>query len=280
MPDLRVKRTLVKSPPELWAELSEVESLARHLGEFGEITISRLEPERTVAWEGKHARGTVELESSGWGTKVTLTAEIDAPPPVVEDPTEAAPEAELAPMPQPEPEPELTYEPGPELTYEPELTHEPEPELTYEPEPEPAEEPAEPEPAARKRRGFISRWLFLDRGGHTVPAPPAPAPEPVTVAEPEPHEPEPELEPEVELETEPDELFMPADPEPAAEADFEYEFDFAPRHPIQDEATPGMETVEESAPAEPVIAVERAEAVLEAALESLGQAHHRPFSRG
>ena len=35
MPDATVKRTLVKSPPELWAEISDVESLARHLGEFG-----------------------------------------------------------------------------------------------------------------------------------------------------------------------------------------------------------------------------------------------------
>ncbi|MGI8749714.1 MAG: hypothetical protein ACR2J6_04060, partial [Thermoleophilaceae bacterium] len=71
MPDLTANRILVKSPPELWSELSEVESLARHLGEFGEVAISRLEPEHTVAWEGEHARGTVELEASGWGTRVT-----------------------------------------------------------------------------------------------------------------------------------------------------------------------------------------------------------------
>jgi hypothetical protein len=62
------------SPPELWAELSDVESLARHLGEFGEIRITRLDPETTVAWEGDRARGTVRLEPSGWGTKVTITA--------------------------------------------------------------------------------------------------------------------------------------------------------------------------------------------------------------
>ena len=76
MPDLTVKRTLVKSPPELWAELSEVEGLSRHLGEFGEIKISRLDPETTVAWEGEHASGTVEIEASSWGTKVVLTAEV------------------------------------------------------------------------------------------------------------------------------------------------------------------------------------------------------------
>ncbi|MGI8845421.1 MAG: hypothetical protein ACR2HC_04490 [Thermoleophilaceae bacterium] len=79
MADLSVNRTLVKSPPELWVQLSEVESLARHLGEFGEIAITRLEPEHTVAWEGENARGTVELEASGWGTKVTLSAALHEP---------------------------------------------------------------------------------------------------------------------------------------------------------------------------------------------------------
>ena len=76
MPDLTAKRTLVKSAPELWGELSEVERLAKHLGAFGEIEITKLEPEHTVAWEGEHASGTVSIEPSGWGTKVTLTAEL------------------------------------------------------------------------------------------------------------------------------------------------------------------------------------------------------------
>ena len=79
MPDLTAKRTLVKSPPELWEELSEVERLAKHLGAFGEITITKLEPEHTVAWEGEHASGTVSIEPSGWGTKVTLRAELPEP---------------------------------------------------------------------------------------------------------------------------------------------------------------------------------------------------------
>src|SRR5919198_4369033 len=88
---LEAQRTLVKSPPELWAELSDAEALARHLGEFGEIRITRLDPETTVAWEGERASGTVELEPSGWGTKVTITARLaeggeapapaDPPPP-------------------------------------------------------------------------------------------------------------------------------------------------------------------------------------------------------
>ncbi len=80
MSEPRAQRTLVKSPPELWAEVSDVEALARHLGVFGEIRITRLKPETTVAWEGDTARGTVELSASGWGTKVTLTATPTAKP--------------------------------------------------------------------------------------------------------------------------------------------------------------------------------------------------------
>ena len=89
MPEAR--RTLVKSPPELWAEVSDPECLAKHLEPFGEIRITRTEPETTVAWEGDRACGTVELAASGWGTKVTLRAE------PVED--------EVEPEPVPEPEP-------------------------------------------------------------------------------------------------------------------------------------------------------------------------------
>src|SRR5919198_3667349 len=91
MPDLTAKRTLVKSPPELWEELSEVEGLSKHFGAFGEIRITKLEPEHTVAWEGEHASGTVSIEPSGWGTKVTLHAEL----------AEAALDE---PVPEPEPE--------------------------------------------------------------------------------------------------------------------------------------------------------------------------------
>ena len=76
MQEPRAQRTLVKSPPELWAEVSDVDALARHLGEFGEIRITRLDPETTVAWEGDRACGTVALEPSGWGTKVTITAKL------------------------------------------------------------------------------------------------------------------------------------------------------------------------------------------------------------
>jgi hypothetical protein len=93
---MEAKRTLVKSPPELWAELSDIAALARHLGEFGEIRITRTEPETVVEWEGDLASGSVRLEPSGWGTKVTLTAL-----PVMLDPPPPEPEPEPEPVPEP-----------------------------------------------------------------------------------------------------------------------------------------------------------------------------------
>jgi hypothetical protein len=112
---MEAKRTIVKSPPELWAELSDVAALARHLGEFGDIRITRTEPESVVEWEGDHGKGSVRLEPSGWGTKVTLTAEDAAPleEPVPEPPPQAGRFARLrwwrrpvqAPVPEPPPAP-------------------------------------------------------------------------------------------------------------------------------------------------------------------------------
>ena len=145
MPDLTAKRTLVKSPPELWEELSEVERLAKHLDAFGEIRITKLEPEHTVAWEGEHASGTVSIEPSGWGTKVTLTAEL---PEQADEPPRAGAGAGAEPEPEPEPEPAIRR-----------TVVEPEPEpVRAQPAPPAAEEP----PAPRRRRGFWAR-LFRER---------------------------------------------------------------------------------------------------------------------
>ena len=61
-------RTLVKSAPELWMACSEeVVPRADIWTPFGEIRITRLEPETTIAWEGDAACGTVMLEPSGLG---------------------------------------------------------------------------------------------------------------------------------------------------------------------------------------------------------------------
>jgi hypothetical protein len=203
MTELQASRTLVKSPPELWAECSDAASLARHLDGFGEIRITRLEPETAVAWEGERARGTVRIEPAGWGTKVILTAVAEGEEVVAHAP----------------PEPELPVEAAP-----------PEP---AELEPTMAEALSEPEPppAVRKRR--FARLRAFWRGE------PVPAPEDLPVDEP------------------------PVDEPPMAIASEEPP---EPEEPAQ-------------APEEPAPAASDTEAALAAALDSLGQAHHRPYSR-
>lgn len=99
------QRTLVKSPPEIWAEVSDPQALTRHLGAFGEIRITRAEPESTVAWEGTRARGTVELAPAGWGTKVTVTAEEVVPEPVAAEPEPVVEPVAVEPEPEPAPRP-------------------------------------------------------------------------------------------------------------------------------------------------------------------------------
>jgi hypothetical protein len=178
MAELTAKRRLVKSPPELWQELSETERLAKHLGAFGEIKISKLDPEHTVAWEGEHASGTVSIEPSGWGTRVTLTAELAAAPAEAtgdpEPEAEAAPEAAAAAAAGAASEPARALEPR------------------FAPEPEPIPAPVAP-PTRRPSRWrtfwarFFSGWLVADERLHP-PVPQRPLPEPVEVAPPEPED--------------------------------------------------------------------------------------------
>jgi hypothetical protein len=208
-------RTLVKSTPELWAECSDSESLSRHLGAFGEIRITKLEPETAVAWEGDDVRGTVTLEPSGWGTRVVLTAIADG-----------GEEGEEAPESPPEPEPVSEHEPTPES--EPEPTPEPEPEPTPEPEP--------------RRQGFIARLFGFRRH------PPA---EPSPIGQ---------QDPEVTVTSE----AAPA-PDPAAITPPE-------QAPSARDLRGAPEPDGDSAPAPELEA-------LVGALESLGSAHRRPFSR-
>ena len=235
MTDHEASRTLVKSPPELWAECSDAASLARHLGEFGEIKITRLEPETQVEWEAELACGTVRIEPSAWGTRVTLTAQLQPPP------ASAGPEAgvEVAPVPEPgraAPEPEL-------------IAPEPEP-MALEPEPAAPEPPGpdfvQPEPLAAPPRGFLARLRI--RFASPSPGPAARQPERVAP------EPEPAA-----SETPPES----SEPEVA-------------RHEPLLAAAP--ETPPESEPARSVSLLDT-ESALSAALDSLGQAHHRPFSR-
>jgi hypothetical protein len=73
MRNVEVSRTLVKSPPALWAEL---QGERRRVGVAG-ARAARAEGERLIEWEADGARGTAALEPSGWGTRVTLTAEVE-----------------------------------------------------------------------------------------------------------------------------------------------------------------------------------------------------------
>ncbi|HSC03327.1 MAG TPA: hypothetical protein VLC49_08410 [Solirubrobacteraceae bacterium] len=232
MTELQASRTLVKSPPELWAECSDAASLARHLDGFGEIRITRLEPETAVAWEGERARGTVRIEPAGWGTKVILTAVQEGEEAVADAPPEPEPAVAVAP---PAPE-SLVVEASSEAVVE------------------------EPPPRVRKRR-----WARLKAYWRGVPRPE------------EPEEPE---EPVGELEAPPEATLIE---EPAVVLEEPATLIEEPAVVLEEPAVvleePAVVLEEPSiAPEEPA-AVSGTEAALSAALDSLGQAHHRPYSR-
>jgi hypothetical protein len=246
-----VQRTLVKSPPELWSELSNPEALARHLSELGEIRITSVEPETKVEWEAEGASGVVHLKQSGWGTKVTLSV------------TRAAPAGSR-------PEPAITTEADPEPLVEPEpivaksdpepiaAETEPEPAATVEPDPEPAAVEPEPvpPPELEPQLGFFAR-LFRRRRAR-----------PIAVADPGP-ESTAAVDPEVEPDPEParprtGEVVALAAPEPIYPA--------PPLEPVADLAA-------ELASVEAQMA-EKTKELLTGVLDRLGAAHHRPFSRG
>jgi hypothetical protein len=277
MQEPRAQRTLVKSPPELWAEVSDVEALARHLGEFGEIRITRLDPETTVAWEGDRACGTVALEPAGWGTKVTLTAKLAeeaAPEPAAVEPepeaTTPAAEATTAEPVAEEPEPEPAALAAEAPTAEPIAEAEPAPdapEPVAEADPEPDAPQPEPEPDAEAPKvGFFARLFGRRRKVESV-VEVEPQREPLAA------EPESEVEP---VATEPEREPLAAEPEARAE-------------PVATEPEREPLAAEPEAQAEPVAAepepgpapldAERAEAILTGVLDDLGSAHHRPFSR-
>ncbi|MGO9972864.1 MAG: hypothetical protein ACLP01_08675 [Solirubrobacteraceae bacterium] len=227
MSEHEAARTLVKSVPELWMACSEESSLARHLRPFGEIRITRLEPETAVAWEGDRACGTVRLEPSGWGTRVTLTARAVDPPAVV-----------------------LLDADGPATVHEddareddvdaPAAPHDEETESAVQPETTGAHAESQPEHAPMKEPPHAGFWkkLFARRQRADAPAMIAP-PEPEAVPAP----------------SEPAAVLAP--PEPAVIAPPEPVAILAPEEPVEPDPVK----------------------VLNEALDSLGRAHHRPFSR-
>jgi hypothetical protein len=247
-------RTLLKSSPELWAECSDAASLSRHLDQFGEIKITRLEPETAVAWEGNAISGTVRLEPSGWGTRVILTAEeAEVPdlPPRVKPVQAAEPSNGTDGAVEPEPSAAIESDPDPEAPEtEADAAGEESSVGVAFAEPEaPAAAPASLAP----RKGLVARFFARMRGDVA-------APEPARSAAPQRPDAEPTPQPDASLE--PQRAAEPrADTQPAAEPD------------------PAIEP-ERGTPADAAVAPAVTETALKDALESLGTAHHRPFSRG
>lgn len=286
------KRTLVKSPPELWSEVSDPESLARHLDGLHEIRITRVQPETAVEWEADGANGSVRLQPSGFGTKVTLSLSRELPEQPSSEPVAAEPVAqECESSSEPVAAPPVAAEP---VTVECEPAREPVLETapiadaeSEMPSPvselaitqtgvEPSTTPVDAEPELQTpREGFFAR-LFKRRrkpvasADESIGAPREPesvalvepGPKPMPVVEREPAEPERE---------------PAAASEPAlldtGEAVAETKQPVAPEPPL-----PVAGVSADLATLEAEMA-EQDEAMLTAMLDRLGAAHHRPFSR-
>ena len=254
MRESKASRTLLKSPPELWSEVSTATSLQRHMDQFGEIRITKLEPESAVAWEGEHARGTITLEVSGWGTKVSLTAEpmgngaIDTTKPEAADGAEPAPANDpvqpegLGTRVEPEPTSYLAV-PQPATTVSPPASARPQiPDRAISPQHDRLDAPMERPRWTRRVAEAFRKWL----------SPPL-----EEEAEPPAHAPEPK----------------PEQPTPRS-AQVAPEFDRLVALPTP--AEPAKPTPRQEPPPQ---LDEASTAALDATLDSLGQAHHRPFSR-
>jgi hypothetical protein len=280
MPELTAKRTLVKSPPELWEELSEVERLAKHLGAFGEIKITKLDPEHTVAWEGEHASGTVSIEPSGWGTRVTLTAELpgsepapgeaaakredhDGPPQVAEEATSAVEDRPAAGAASALAEPDPVSETPADEVADTSAVSEP----TLEAEAAPGLSAGPP-----RRRSFWSR-LFPGWRRAEWWRPPAPEPEQAPSEQPEALPASESEEPEAAAhESSPEEL----EPEVPRAAPKPIRAEPASQIEVTVTGPDESQAVDEPATIDP----QDAQSVLDRTLDDLGSAHHRPFSRG
>jgi hypothetical protein len=282
-----VQRTLVKSPPELWTELSDPTSLGRHLGALGEIRITKVEAEKRVDWEADDATGSILIKPSGWGTKVTLsvTREVAVPdrPPAEED----APETELADAPVDQAAGEIA-EPQESQAAAIETVQAARPDeedVAFADEPLAAEITSE-QPGADARdvteppRGFFARLFGRRRRSATVSVSVTPAaPEDVVEEAPRPAEQAAEPPPSVSVGSAIESLqarFLPEhEPAPSSEPEVleppEVASEDAAEKPARDLAAE-LKAAEE-------VAVEEVTALLTSVLDRLGAAHHRPFSR-
>ncbi len=71
MAPVQLERTLVKSPPELWEEIGSQEALRRWLGD---VRVCAADAPGRLEWDRSDSTGVIELEASGWGTRVRAVA--------------------------------------------------------------------------------------------------------------------------------------------------------------------------------------------------------------
>ena len=77
MAPVELERTLVKSPPELWSEIGSEEALRRWLGD---VRVEAAEAPGRLEWARRDSVGVIELEASGWGTRVRAVAKAKGVP--------------------------------------------------------------------------------------------------------------------------------------------------------------------------------------------------------
>jgi hypothetical protein len=68
MYSIELERTLVRSPHELWDQLSAHPGISRWLGG---VQILASEPPHRIEWIFRGASGMIELEAAQWGTRMT-----------------------------------------------------------------------------------------------------------------------------------------------------------------------------------------------------------------
>jgi hypothetical protein len=87
----QARRTLVKSPPELWEQADDLPRMQAWMGELVgaaepvRVDVTDRQPERVLVWRtagaASKARIALELAEKGFGTSVSITAEHARPHP-------------------------------------------------------------------------------------------------------------------------------------------------------------------------------------------------------
>ena len=288
----KAQRTLVKSPPELWSELSDEQTLRAHLAGLSDVRITSRVEERRIEWQASGARGSIEIEPSGWGTKVMLSLERDdhgsaqsSPAQTPPSPAEALGERRPEPMPEgpaaAPSTPTAAVGPPARTATDPAL-----PDLGAGPAPEP---PAgsEPEWPTLRRRSLRARIGALLR----IASPERRRQRSRQTERPGGEAPRDELPPggsghdvpgadglEAEFERLSAAVLAPARPHGASPQAAEEPAADAPDDPVKAGASSGQLTSAGIGYA-PDESLRSAQELLSSLLDRLGEAHHRPFSR-